>query len=98
LNSPGFDRKVGQLCREVERTLAAAFAAADDPLVASLTVAEVAPAPDRAHLLVRVLAADAALADEILERLRRMQGYLRAEIAAAVNRKKTPFLSFLVVA
>jgi ribosome-binding factor A len=89
------EQKLGQLCREAERTLTMALAAVDDPLISQVTVAGVEPAPDATHLAVAVVTkGDPALT---LERLRMLSGYLRAELASAVSRRKPPMLWFLVV-
>lgn len=95
--SPGRARRDGQLCREVERTITTALGALDDPSLSGLTVDTVEPAPDMSRLLVTVIPApgEAGLA-EVLERLRRLAGYLRAEIAAALQHKRTPELAFRV--
>jgi ribosome-binding factor A len=88
-------RKTGQLCREVQRALAAALGALDDPLLAAAYVVAVTPAPDAGRLLVTVAppagATDLAL---LLERLRRAAGELREELAADLQRKRTPELAF----
>jgi ribosome-binding factor A len=94
------DRKVQQLCKEVERTLGYALPACGDPLLRELTVVAVEPAPDGARLMVTVAAAPSTLAagvDVLMERLRGVRGALRSEIAAAIQRKRTPELAFQVV-
>ena len=92
------DRRAQQLCREVQRTLTAALGALDDPCLSGLIVDAVEPAPDSARLLVSVMPAPAE-ADPagVLDRLRRLTGRLRAEIAAALQRKRTPELAFRLV-
>ncbi len=91
------ERRLKQLCREVHRVLAQILpGGVADPVLDSLSVEDVVPAPDGSRLAVRVhigVGADPAL---VLERLGRLKGYLRSEIAAAVQRKRTPDLAFEV--
>ena len=47
--------------------------------------------------MVEVVAADVDHADVVLARLEAARGVLRAEVAAAINRKRTPNLHFIVV-
>lgn len=97
------DRKTQQLCRQVEQNLnlvlGGEFA---DELLQSLFVESVVPAPNASQLLVTVSAGDGEenVADRslILNRLERVAGRLRAAVAEAITRKKTPRLMFQVVA
>lgn len=93
------DRKVGQICREVSRTLACALGASHDGVIGDLTVVAVEPAPDRSRLMVTVCSASASQAELpiVRERLLSGRGFLRAEIAAALQRKRTPELAFRIV-
>jgi ribosome-binding factor A len=94
-DAPGVTRREGQLCREVQRTLAAALGALDDPSLLGLTVDTVEPAPDMSRLLVTILPPPGAVDEAaLLARLRRLAGFLRAEIAAALQHKRTPELAF----
>ena len=90
-------RALGPLCREVERTLGYAFAAAGDPVLRDLTVVDVTPAPNAARLAV-VVAPSCPLDEEraraLLERLARARSGLRAELASVLQRKRTPDLQF----
>ena len=66
-----------------------------DPLLQELSVEAVHPAPDATRLLVVLTATHPAVeASEILERLEQVRGHIRAEVAAAVNRKRAPELAF----
>jgi ribosome-binding factor A len=66
-----------------------------DPLLQDLAVEAVHPAPDATRLLVVLTATRPAVeASEIFERLEQVRGHLRAEVAAAVNRKRAPELAF----
>jgi len=90
-------RKVQQVCREVERTLSVALGASDDDLLASLSVLAVDPAPDASRLMVTVFTSTPGVeAAALLERLERLRPALRAEVAASLQRKRTPELAFRV--
>lgn len=97
--SRGGDRKVKQLCREVHRTLSEVLSGevADDR-IAGLVIDSVEPAPDASRLAV-ILIAPCGEDDggDILERLNRLRGLFRAEIAAAIQRKRTPELEFQLI-
>jgi ribosome-binding factor A len=95
---PAVDRKAQQLCTEVARTLGAVLAGeCDDDLLRDLIVVSVVPAPSTARLLAVVSWSgppgqfDPA---QIMERLSRFARKLRAEVAAAVRRRKAPELTF----
>ncbi len=94
-------RKCLQLCGQVARTLAAVLAGeCGDDLLRDLVVESVTPAPNAGRLLVTVSlapSADPALADSAAERLERARGRLRAEVAAAVHRRRVPDLLFRLV-
>jgi len=92
------DRKTLQLCRQVERALHLAFADAyQDEILQQVAVTSVAPAPDSRHLAVLVEPVDpksTLTAEEVLPTLFAASPYLRNEIANAINRRKTPELSY----
>src|SRR6266446_6248916 len=92
------DRKALQLWSEVAKALAHALAwELGDDLLGQLQVEAVVPAPDSSHLLVTVsLSAPPGtdLSDQVWERLRRATGRLRAEVAAAIHRRRVPDLEF----
>jgi ribosome-binding factor A len=93
-------RKVRQLCREVERTLGYALSSARDGLVRDLIVMSVDPAPDGSRLMVTLCPSTGALdvdVAELLAHLGELRGFLRREIAQALQRKRTPELAFRVV-
>jgi ribosome-binding factor A len=85
----GAERKSKQLCREVYRVLTENLTTA--------TVVEVRPAPDTARLAVLVQPAPGDDPWAVREALERDRGRLRAEIARALQRKRTPDLVFEVV-
>jgi ribosome-binding factor A len=96
----GGERKVQQLCREIERTLSCALAACGDERLRNLLIMSVDPAPDGSRLLVTLCPASSSLDVDVgvlLERLLELRGFLRSEIAAAIQRKRTPELAFQIV-
>jgi len=93
------DRKLAQLCREAHRVLAQVLPGeVDDPILAGVTVIDVRPAPDASRLAVGVALAPGDEVAVVLERLGRLRGMLRSELAAALARKRTPEIVFEVVA
>jgi ribosome-binding factor A len=91
-------RKTKQLCKEVLRTLVCALAASGDEEVQAMEVMAVEPAPDAARLMVTICSPRSTPADipRLVARLVALRGPLRAEIAAALQRKRTPELAFRV--
>lgn len=89
-------RKTSQFCRQVQRALNLALADRAAVLGAELFVEEVTPAPDCGRLLVHVLVPNASIT-EALALLGRETPRLRAEVAAAITRKRAPELCFLPV-
>lgn len=96
-SSPQIQRKDLQLCRQVHEQLDLVVAELDDPLLGAVSIAEVSPQGD-AHLLrVVVVAPRGADVLAITRRLEAARSTLRAEVAAAIHRKRTPHLSFVVL-
>jgi ribosome-binding factor A len=94
-------RKALQLCRQVADALNAALAGCRDEVLSGLVVMAVTPAPNAGRLRVTVAAAPSAAvrdAAAVTEHLHRAAGRLRAEVAAAIHRRKTPELTYEVVA
>ena len=95
------NRKALQLCRQVADTLGLVLSGDfDDELLHNLQVVSVAPAPDASQLAV-TLRADIGDSNvqvqDIVNRLNRVHGRLRSEVAAAITRKRTPRLIFHVI-
>jgi ribosome-binding factor A len=82
-------RKAWQFCRQVQRALH--FALVDHDLF----IEEVTPAPDCGRLAVYVLVPDNRSIAAAIEALRRDAPRLRAEVAAAISRKRAPELWFI---
>lgn len=92
------DRKAQQLCRQVARTLDALFAGETrNEALRGLKVLSVTPAPDASHLRVTVEpppSEEPRAASDVLAGLARASSWLRAEVAAAITRKRAPNLSY----
>ncbi len=86
-----------QLCRQVQRRLDLALAELDDPLLQGLWIQSVVQEPGGRGLLVEVVVPDRRALATTLARLEVARGHLRCEVAAAINRKRTPHLQFVVV-
>lgn len=95
------DRKTLQMCRQVQRTLDQVLSGElDDDQLRDVYVVQVTPAPDANCLLVTVAPLGFAKdfrPEEVMFRLAAHTGKMRAELARAINRKKTPELMFRVV-
>ena len=92
------DRKLQQLCRQVQRALMYVLPGdMADPMLREVTVESVRPAPDATRLLV-VLTSSRPVSDipEILRRLEQVCPRLRAEVASAITRKRAPELVFQI--
>jgi ribosome-binding factor A len=96
------DRKTQQLCQQVEQTLSLVLSGEfSDELLQSLIVESVMPAPDASRLLVAVrIAGDHEENSDpsvVLERLERVTGRLRSEVAVSITHKRAPGLKFQVL-
>lgn len=95
-------RKVQQLCRQVEERLGLVFAGeVDDPALQDLYVVDVHPEPGSGRLVVRLTRAPGSARKQpisaLLPRLDALRPFLRGEVAAAIHRKRTPDLVFQVL-
>lgn len=103
LGGPPADRNTGRVCREVLRTLTETLGSCSDPVLSELTVLAVEPAPDASRLLVLVglPALGTTTVDDAVEtvraRLADCRGLFRRDIAAALQRRRTPELAFQVL-
>lgn len=80
----------------MQRRLDLALGELDDPLLQGLWVRAVIPEPGGRSLLVEVVSSGGSVA-QVLARLHAARGRLRQDIAAAIHRKRTPDLQFMVV-
>lgn len=90
-------RKALQLCGQVKDALHTALAACGDEVLQSLRVARVEPAPHTGRLRVLVIPDEEVGVMAAVSHLARAAGRLRAEVAAAANRRYAPELVFEVV-
>ena len=88
------NRKALQLCAQVFDILNLTFGQFRDEKLQNLYCESVTPAPDSSHLSVKVIARHDP--DEVRESLIRANGLIRTEIAAGINRKRTPNLKYEV--
>lgn len=95
----GGQRKTRQLCSQVANALSLILASEfDDEVLLGLTVLAVEPAPNGSQLLVKLHHEGADIADgEVLRRLLQATGFIRAEVAAAITRKRAPQLVFRLI-
>lgn len=89
-------RKALQLCGQVKDALHAALGGCGDDVLHALAVARVTPAPHSGRLKVELVAAPGTDPATAAAHLQRAAGYLRAEVASAVHRRKAPELVFEV--
>lgn len=90
-------RKEQQLCAQVQRALGEALGADfEDDVLNTLWVMRVEPAPTVSRLRVWVAGPPDIAPDVVMARLSRVAGILRAEVAAAIARKRVPYLLYAV--
>lgn len=94
------DRKLAQLCAQVQETVSLALGDSSDPHLRDLVVHSATPAPDGARLLILVVPS-APLGVEAIEAayqsLEGARAWLRQEVAAEIHRKRTPELAFQIL-
>ena len=90
-------RKARQLCGQVKDALHGILAACGDPVVQAVRVAGVEPAPHSGRLRVLVVPDEGVTPAAAAAHLARAAGLLRAELAAAVNRRYAPELVIEVI-
>ena len=92
------DYKTEALCKLAARVISLALTGeCADPLLQALLVEGVYPAPHGGRVLVRVLfrpSEEMPGVAEVILRLEKVRGLLRARIAEASSRKRTPELAF----
>jgi len=95
------DHKTEQLCKQVFRAIVTTLnGECGDPVLQNLLVESVEPAPNANRLLIRVLLRCSSGKPDVVdvyERLERVRGFLRNEVAVAIYRRKAPELAFLVL-
>lgn len=92
------DNKSRQLCRQVQQRLDIALGSElDDPVLQGLWVESVEAQAGGRSLVVRVVVPTGASILEVVQHLNAARGWLRAEVSAAINRKRTPNLQFVAM-
>ena len=94
------ERKLAQLCAQVEETVSLALGDSADERLRDLVVQSVAPGPDGARLLVAVATTspvDLDRLEDLHAALDSARPWLRQQIAAEIHRKRTPDLVFQVL-
>jgi len=91
-------RKLLQLCGQVRDALIGLLPGCGDAVLREALVYLVEPAPNAGRLRVIVTVPEGGPdGDLVRERLQRATGMLRAEVAASINRKHAPELTFAVI-
>ncbi len=94
----GADRKLQQLCKQAARTLHLALGALPDAdRLAEVAISTVYPAPHAGRLRCVLTVPDPERREEVAAVVGRHAGRLRAELAAAITRRRAPELVFEVV-
>jgi ribosome-binding factor A len=95
------ERKAQQLCKQAYQTLAITLnGQCGDPVLQDLSLVGVEATPDGSDLIVAVqlTTLDGQVGtSEVFERLARVRGFLRSELAAVITRKRAPELSFRIL-
>jgi len=91
------NRKALQLCGQIAKTLSLVLWECGDDVLRELAVESVQPAPTSARLLVTLSAPDGTDEAIMLRHVDKAVVWMRQEVAAAINRRKTPELTFRVV-
>lgn len=87
-------RKGQQLCGQVKDVLHTALSGCADEVLQGLNIVSVEPAPYTGRLRVLLAAEDRPTA---MEALLRAAGFLRSQVASAINRRYAPELVFEVI-
>lgn len=90
-------RKTSQLCHQVAETIGEVLAEQPDDILRDLTVVDVLPAPDESRLLVTVAPGPGARLPgpiDVIQHLDASAALIRAEVAAAITRRRAPSLEF----
>lgn len=93
------NRQRSRVSREVEEVVSLALGASGDTRLRDLVVHSVVPSDDGARMVVRVVLPKAGSfeqIEEVYEALGIARAWLRRQLAADINRKRTPDLEFQV--
>ena len=92
------DRKARQLCKQAARAVHLALGALPQAeALSGAYVREARPAPHAGWLCVVIVVSDARRREQVAAIVERFAGRLRAEVAAAISRRRCPELTFEVI-
>ena len=93
------DWKLRQLCKQVARTLQMAIGSMPQAdALAGVYVKDVRPAPNAGRLCIVMAVPDSRCQDAVAAIMRQHRGRLRSEVSSAITRRRTPELTFEVIA
>ena len=95
--NPADERKTRQLCRQIHEQIDLTLSSFDNPQLQTLWVLEVAKTPFSSAMQVTLVAPDEADHNELRHHIDAARGRLRSEVAAAIHRKRTPHLRFVLL-
>lgn len=94
---PADERKTRQLCRQIHEQIDLTLSSFDNPQLQTLWVLEVAKTPFSSAMQVTLVAPDEADHDQLHHHIEAAKGRIRCEVAAAIHRKRTPHLRFVIL-
>lgn len=97
-NKPDDQHRQLRLCKQIANTLSQFVN--ELPLASDVRVADVVPGQQMSYVVVRICCIgelDASSKKVVLHELGEVEGWLRAEVARAITRKRVPRLRFEVV-
>ncbi len=91
--------RTASLCAQIQRALETALASMADDRLAGLVVEAVVPdgRVSRMLILLRGVAGSEASSEDIHAALAGAEGRLRSDVAAAIHRKRTPHLHYVLL-
>jgi ribosome-binding factor A len=98
--SPKEERKLAQLCAQVEQIISFALGEAKDERLRAIAVRSVLPGPDAGRLLVSLTAHEQLTIEQIEQlhaALEHARAWLRRQVAEGIHRKRAPELAFVVL-
>jgi len=90
-------RRTASLCAQARRAIELALGGCCDNRLDGLIVEAVSPAPNSGRLLVVLRRSTEIEDEEVRDALAGAEGLLRSEVAAAITRKRTPQLAFVLL-
>lgn len=97
-NNRKLDRKAAQLCEQVRQALDFIIPDSLQDMELDALVVSVQPAPNTGHLLVLLTGVDPNQDDlELQEAISERAGSIRTSVAASIQRRKAPTLTYRVI-